>query len=145
MLARDAQDRLLAAMVDLYGGEAAQKAESSGAQAEESALPRDAFAGMLEPEEERLVGDVRNALARIMGAVAASSRGPAPPPSVMVGVLGGAELLMRAEIAAGRVERVLELLPSFAFLATLPYLRRDEALRLAERTRELAEGGEREA
>jgi hypothetical protein len=96
------------------------------------------FGDMLAPEEERLVVALEQALARIAAAVAGSHPdGPVLPASLIASALGGAGMLMRAELAARRPERLDELLPAIAYLVTLPYLGQQEALALSRRTREL--------
>jgi hypothetical protein len=138
MQARDERGRALAAVVALYADGEEGESTSGWPEGAEN-LPRAAFAGMLSAEEEALVAAVIGALARIVSAVNAHSTPtrPPPPPSAIVGALGGAEMVMRAEIVAGRPERVPELIPGFAYLATLPYLERAEALRLSQRAGEL--------
>ncbi len=136
MLARDQRERALAAVVALYAGDG-EGGSILGLEAEMRGLPRAAFAGMLAPEEEALVAAVNEALQRIVSAVGSRSAQPPPPRSAIIGALGGAELVMRAEIASGRGGRVTALVPGFAYLATLPYLGRAEALRLSQRAGEL--------
>lgn len=51
--------------------------------------------------------------------------------------LGGAEAVVRRELAAGRSSRLPELLPDFVYAATVPFLGQEEALRLARRGRQL--------
>lgn len=51
--------------------------------------------------------------------------------------LGGAEAVVRREIAAGREESLPGLLPDCVYAATVPFLGQEEALRLARRGREL--------
>jgi hypothetical protein len=46
--------------------------------------------------------------------------------------LGAAEAVLRRELLAGRPERLPALLPDFVYAATVPFLGRAEALRLAE-------------
>lgn len=136
MLARDERGRALAAVVALYAEDGEGETDPSLA-AEMRNLPRAAFAGMLSAEEEALVAAVNEALQRIVSAVVSRSAQPPPPRSAIIGALGGAELLMRSEIASGRRDRVMALIPGFAYLATLPYLGRAEALRLSQRAAEL--------
>ncbi len=64
---------------------------------------------------------------------------PPAPGSAVQGALGGADLVMRSEILAGRGKQLPKLLPSFAFLTTLPFLEYGEALRRSEQVRELLE------
>lgn len=107
-------------------------------------LGRGAFAGMLEEEEEELVASINAALARLVDAVAGGHpERVVPLPSAIIGALGGAELVMRAEIMAGRGERLASLLPGFVFVVTIPFAGEEEALRLSRRTGELLDGSGR--
>ena len=85
-----------------------------------------------------LVDEVSDALELLVRTVSARSTLPPPPSSAAVASLGGAEMVMRAEFVAGRTEWLPRLLPSFAYLATVAFLDREEALRLAEQVGELA-------
>jgi hypothetical protein len=96
------------------------------------------FAGMLSAEQEELVAALIEALRLVVGAAAAAHpEATPPPPSAIAGALGGAEMVMRAELVARHPERLDELLPAFAYLVTLPYAGQKEALRLSGRAREL--------
>jgi AcrR family transcriptional regulator len=53
------------------------------------------------------------------------------PATTARAVLGAGESLVAGEMAAGRVDRVPELLPDFLYMALLPYLGQDQALRHA--------------
>lgn len=53
------------------------------------------------------------------------------PASAALGVLGGAQAIVRREVAAGRAERLPALLPDCVYVATVPFLGQAEALRLA--------------
>jgi AcrR family transcriptional regulator len=57
--------------------------------------------------------------------------------TVARGALGGAEAVVRREVAAGRAGRLPLLLPDFVYSATAPFLGQEEALRLAQRGRRL--------
>lgn len=46
--------------------------------------------------------------------------------------LGGAEALIKAEIAAGRIAELPELLPDVLYACLVPFLGQEEALRQAE-------------
>lgn len=94
------------------------------------------FAGSLSEEDERLIATARESLARIAGALAA--RAPAGVPEITVQtLLGGAEIVMRSELAAGTMPSTL--MPSFVFLVALPLVDQDEALELSKRTASLLE------
>jgi AcrR family transcriptional regulator len=58
------------------------------------------------------------------------SRGGEQPAKVALGILGGAQALVRREIALGRTERLPELLPDCVYIATVPFLGQRQALRL---------------
>jgi AcrR family transcriptional regulator len=75
-----------------------------------------------------------------------SSGADQQPDKAALGVLGAAEAVVRREIAAGRHERLPALAPDFVYIATVPFLGQEEALRLARRSvgsRESA-GGEQD-
>lgn len=59
------------------------------------------------------------------------------PACTAMGVLGGAEAVVRREVARGRAERLPQLLPDLVYIATVPFLGQQEALRLARRSEEL--------
>jgi len=54
----------------------------------------------------------------------------AQPASAALGVLGGAEALLRRELAAGRTAELPRLLPDCVYIATVPFLGQEESLRL---------------
>lgn len=66
----------------------------------------------------------------------AYSKGAIAPASAAIGVLGGAEAIVRREVAAGRAADLPRLLPDFIYSVTVPFLGQEEALRLARRARE---------
>lgn len=136
MLARDRRETLLAALVNLYVEDGGDEPDGEW-DAVACEPPRAAFAGLLSEEEERAVAAITRALTQITAAVARRTTAPPPPPSAITGALCGAELVMRSEIISGNPERVTELLPSFAYLATLPYLQHAKALQLSRRAGEL--------
>lgn len=59
------------------------------------------------------------------------------PAKAALGILGGAEAVVRRELVAGRVERLPQILPDCVYIATVPFLGQREALRLARRARKL--------
>jgi AcrR family transcriptional regulator len=63
------------------------------------------------------------------------------PTSATRGAIGGAELLIRRELLAGRAERLPGLLPDIIYGTVVPFLPQQEALRYAELARELVEQG----
>jgi AcrR family transcriptional regulator len=67
------------------------------------------------------------------------SRNDLQPATTALGVLGGAQALVRRELAAGRGSELPRILPDCVYIATVPFLGQEEALRLARRGRELLE------
>lgn len=65
----------------------------------------------------------------------------AAPASATRGAVGGAELLIRRELIAGRAERLPKLLPDIIYGTVVPFLDQQEALRYAELARELVNSG----
>jgi AcrR family transcriptional regulator len=53
------------------------------------------------------------------------------PPCTALGILGGAQAIVRRELAAGRADRLPLLLPDCVYIATVPFLGQREAVRLA--------------
>jgi hypothetical protein len=49
---------------------------------------------------------------------------------------------VRREIAAGRAERLPSMLPDLVYAGTVPFLGQEEALRLARRGQDLAQGAD---
>jgi hypothetical protein len=62
------------------------------------------------------------------------------PPGTARAALGGADMLVRREVAAGRAERLPEMLPDLVYGVTVPFLGQEGALRLERRARTLLEG-----
>jgi AcrR family transcriptional regulator len=65
------------------------------------------------------------------------SDSPHQPACAALGVLGGAQAIIRRELVAGRGWRLPQLLPDFVYIATVPFLGQEEALRLARQARAL--------
>jgi AcrR family transcriptional regulator len=65
----------------------------------------------------------------------------AAPASATRGAVGGAELLIRRELIAGRAERLPKLLPDIIYGTVVPFLDQHEALRYADLARELVNSG----
>jgi hypothetical protein len=65
------------------------------------------------------------------------SLGGGQPAKTALGILGGAQALVRREVALGRAERLPQLLPECVYIATVPFLGQREALRLARQAQEL--------
>lgn len=68
------------------------------------------------------------------------SRSPHQPACAALGVLGGAQALVRRELAEGRATRLPLLLPDCVYIATVPFLGQKEALRLARDAQSLVDG-----
>lgn len=66
---------------------------------------------------------------------------PAAPSTATRGALGGAELLIRRELLAGRADRLPKLLPDITYGTVVPFLDQKEALGYAELARELIRDG----
>ena len=70
------------------------------------------------------------------------SDSPHQPACAALGVLGGAQAVVRRELAAGRAGRLPQLLPDFVYIATVPFLGQNEAVRLARHAEGLVLPGE---
>jgi hypothetical protein len=144
-MAGDIRSRLLRAVAELRNEVAASP---DGATPEAEVRSRRwpemlTSAGVLSEENERLVTDVSDSLARL----AEAARTPGVKPSdaaerAVLGAVAGAEFVMRSEVLNGRADRLGELLPSFVFLVTLPVLGKEEALKIAGRAEQLLDGGD---
>jgi AcrR family transcriptional regulator len=66
-----------------------------------------------------------------------SSSGDLQPPLVARAGIGGAEAVIRREVAYGRTADLPTLLPDFIYTAAVPFLGQAEAMRLVRRSREL--------
>jgi AcrR family transcriptional regulator len=83
--------------------------------------------------------------ARVLAAMMDRARGfvpesPASPARATRAALGGAEAVVRREIAAGRTERLPELLPAFVYGALVPLVGQEEALRQSRQAAKLIAG-----
>lgn len=67
-----------------------------------------------------------------------------PPPCTAAGILGGAQAIVRREVAAGRASRLPLLLPDCVYVATVPFLGQEEALRLVRNAEKLIQARARE-
>lgn len=65
--------------------------------------------------------------------------GAEAPPCAARGGLGGAEAVVRRELAEGRAARLPELLPDLIYSALVPFLGQQEALRIAAQARRMVE------
>jgi hypothetical protein len=62
-----------------------------------------------------------------------------PPPLTARAALGGAEAVVRREIALGGIESLSRLVSDFIYAASVPFLGQREALRFARQAEELLE------
>lgn len=62
------------------------------------------------------------------------------PTCAALGILGGAQAIVRRELATGRAWRLPLLLPDCVYIATIPFLGQKEALRLAREAESLVQG-----
>jgi AcrR family transcriptional regulator len=72
------------------------------------------------------------------------SDSPHQPACAALGVLGGAQAIVRRELVTGRAWRLPQLLPDCVYIATVPFLGQGEAMRLARKASELLQDGELE-
>jgi AcrR family transcriptional regulator len=96
-----------------------------------SAMPSDAY--------ERYAAGIRVIVATLDRVRTYAKR--SAPASATRGAVGGAELLIRRELIAGRAERLPELLPDIIYGTVVPFLDQQEALRYRELARELQRDG----
>jgi hypothetical protein len=90
---------------------------------------------------EDLVPRLREALAKLAWIANGEGEGDEREKQAVRAALDGAELVMRAEIASNRPERIGSHLPGFAFTVTFMGLGRDRAIELSRRAAELVEAG----
>jgi hypothetical protein len=90
---------------------------------------------------EELVPRLREALAKLAWIASGESEGEERERQAVRAALDGAELVMRAEIASNRPERIADHLPGFAFTVTFMGLGRERAIELSRRATELIEAG----
>jgi hypothetical protein len=93
------------------------------------------MAGIVAPQDEQLVTELRRALAKI--AVGVGDGAGALEDAVAA--LDGAETVMRGEIVKGNAGRLPALLPGFVYLVTLPVVDQDKALEISKRCAQLVE------
>lgn len=124
---RRVADRLRAELVD---PEVAALPGTGSTLGEEGGLT-----GILDAEDEALVGRLREVLAGIASTLSADADGL--PGKAIETTLDGAEFVIRGELVSGNAEQVLKLMPSFVFLVALSVADQDRALELSQRTAEL--------
>jgi len=95
--------------------------------------------GPLDSADEELIARLRGALASLASAARDSEDGGRNSEAAVIAALDGAELVMRGEILLGNGARLSALVPSFAFLATLPVVGKERSLTLSRRVAELLE------
>jgi AcrR family transcriptional regulator len=95
--------------------------------------------GMPAEAYERYAAGMR-VLSSLIDRIRAFASGVAPA-SATRGALGGAELLIRRELIAGRAERLPKLLPDIIYGTVVPFLDQREALGFAELAREMIKDG----
>jgi hypothetical protein len=105
------------------------------------ALAGETARGYLEAGDEEMVARMRAALADLAGAARSAADPHADPDRAVIAALDGAELVMRGEILLGNGIRLSGLVPSFAFLATLPVTGKERALALSRRVEVLLDAG----
>jgi hypothetical protein len=93
--------------------------------------------GILDAEDEALVGRLREDLAGIASTLSAEA--DEQPGKAIETTLDGAEFVIRSELVSGNTERLLKLMPSFVFLVAIAVADQDRALELSHRTTELVE------
>lgn len=92
---------------------------------------------MAPPRVHSVYGSGHQFLVAMLERLWESSGASRQPDKAALGVLGAAEAVCRREIVAGRCERLPELAPDLVYIATVPFLGQEEALRLAHRTGKL--------
>lgn len=106
---------------------------SSGKAGSSTETPQASYSGLVEPppvnpDEEEMIAAVMRTLRGVVAAAERNAVLSAPPPNAVYGVLSGSELMMRWECMAGRSDQVPGLLHGFAYLSTVYFLDRKEAL-----------------
>jgi hypothetical protein len=127
--------RIVAAIEELSAG--LGSSEGLSAQSRRWAAAATGSPGHLDAGDEELIARLRTALARLAGAARAGEDGRKDSERAVIAALDGAELVMRGEILLGNGERISGLVPSFAFLATLPMTGKERALAISRRATEL--------
>ncbi len=96
------------------------------------------FGATLDGEGERLVADLRTALARLAGSCRDE---PAHVAAAVRGALDTTEFVVRRHLLGGKGARLPRLLPSLVYLVLSPRLGESEARSVAERSAMLLAGG----
>jgi hypothetical protein len=107
---------------------------ADGRREEEAGAP---LFGPLSPEDERLIAAARRSLERFAVALW-TKHPPIVSETISEGLLDGAELVLRNELARG--SRLATVMPGVVFLVALPAVDRDKALELSQHTASLLEG-----
>ena len=95
---------------------------------------------MTPPLKDRLDSG-SNLLAAMLDRLRDQSPQGRQPPLTARAALGGAEAVVRREVAEGRSKTLTRLVPDFIYAATVPFLGQGEALRFARLAKELLETG----
>jgi hypothetical protein len=129
-------DRLVEALAELRSEIGRRPAET----ADEQRVPRLRGNCLLDADEGRRVRELGLGLARLAAAARAERPVAGLPESAILGSVGGAEWVMRRELASGRPGRLATLMPDLVHLVTLAYLGRAGASAAEARSRELIGG-----
>jgi hypothetical protein len=114
--------------------------EAADAAPEEARLARSSIPRCGDDEEEEeLVARLRQGLVRLGLAALAPGHNEEEPG--LRTALDGTELVMRAEIAAGRAAEIGTYLPAFTMMVAMPGLGRERAIALSRRAEQLLEQG----
>jgi hypothetical protein len=97
-----------------------------------------ALVGILNPQDELLVGGIRRGLAKI--AAALDGDDPGASESAVRAALDGTEMVIRGELVMGNGDQLPAMMPGFVFLVALPLVDQDRALEISQRAAELIEG-----
>lgn len=96
---------------------------------------------MMPPPLKDRLDSGSNLLAAMLDRLRDQSPQGRQPPLTARAALGGAEAVVRREIAFGGIESLSRLVPDFIYAATVPFLGQREAMRFARQAEELLEAG----
>lgn len=94
---------------------------------------------MMPPDLKAILDDGSNLLAVMLDRLREHSAFKDQPPKAARAALGGAEAVVRREIALGTMEDLERLVPDFIYAATVPFLGQSDALRFARQGAALLE------
>lgn len=95
------------------------------------------FSRYMSPDSVREINDSGHRIIEAMLERGREYFGSDSPPRTALGILGGAQAIIRRELVAGRPARLPTKLPDCVYIATVPFLGQREALRLAREAEEL--------